>query len=327
MKLIAMEEHFTIPQEPGAPAPKGLPPLEEGTMLGAPWLTNHAASADEDTRIAVMDQTGVTTQILSTPFAQGFPADVAVDRARALNDYVGGMVERHPGRIAGFASLPTAVPKACAAEYERTVKELGFVGALIANRVGGTKFLDAPEYDDLLSAIEESGLPLYLHPGEPPRAITDLCYTDERFSDEMVSAFMRYGYGWHVDVGIHFLHMVMTGTLDKHPNLQIILGHWGELLPFYIDRFDTAMPAAFAGLEHEPSYYLRNNMYVTSSGVQTLECMTFCKKVLGADRLLFSADYPFANFDGTDSLLSNPDFTPEEIELFAHGNAERLLKL
>ena len=326
MKIIAAEEHFVMPPKPGAPAPKGLPPLEQGTMLGAPWLTNPACATDlDDVRIGIMDQDDVTMQVLSTPFGQVWTAEVAVQNCKEANDFLAAAIKRHPDRFAGFAAIPTAVPEACDPELERAVKELGFVGCLIGNRVNGTKFLDDPEFEDLLAACEKLDVPIYLHPGAPPAEITALCYSG--FNDEMVSAYSRYGMGWHTDVGLHMLHMVMSGVFDRHPDLQMILGHWGELLPYYVDRFDTAMPKEFAGLKHDPSYYLRNNMYVTSSGIQSPECFEFCVKVLGADRIIYSADYPFASVEGADKLFNCPSISEEDREKFAHGNAERLFKL
>ena len=169
MKIIAAEEHFVMPPKPGAPAPKGLPPLEQGTMLGAPWLTNPACAMDlDDVRIGIMDQDGVTMQVLSTPFGQVWPAEVAVQNCKEANDFLAAAIKRHPDRFAGFAAIPTAVPEACAPELERAVKELGFVGCLIGNRVNGTKFLDDPEFEDLLAACEKLDVPIYLHPGAPP---------------------------------------------------------------------------------------------------------------------------------------------------------------
>ncbi len=328
MRLIATEEHFAVPPRPGEQPPQGLPPLEEKTMVGAPWLSDHSIALDfGEKRLGIMDEWGVERQILSTPFAQGFSAEIAVDKVTFINNYLAERVAEHPDRFSSFAMLPTSVPEACADELVRCVKELGSVGSLIANRVDGDKFLDDPRFDDLLSAHEELDVPLYLHPGQPPQNVIDMCYGGRTMEPRIVSSFSRFGYGWHVDVGIHFLNLVASGVFDRHPKLQVILGHWGELLPYYVDRFDTAMPGDFLGLEHETSYYVRNNAYVTSSGLQDLRCMNLCKDVLGPERLLFSADFPFASFEGTDKLLSNPYFTQEEIELFAYGNAERLMKL
>lgn len=326
MKVISIEEHFAAVAVPGLNLPKGLPPLEQGTMLGAAWLSDPATGVDMGAkRISYMDRDGVSVQVLSTPFAQGFAADVTVDYCRKVNDFAAECIKAYPDRLKAFAALPTACPEACADELERCVKELGFVGTLIANRVNGG-FLSQPEFEPLLAKAEELNVPIYLHPGEPPQAVTDCCYS-AGLDEKVVSSFKRFGYGWHVDPGVHFLHMCLSGVFDRHPNLQIILGHWGELLPYYIDRFDTAMPCAFTGTKHEISYYLQNNMYVTPSGIWTPECLEFCMKRIGVERIIFSIDYPFANPEGREKILNHPMLTEEERELIAHGNAERLLKI
>lgn len=326
MKVITLEEHFAPMAVPGLNLPKGLPPLEQGTSLGAAWLADPSTAAEIGAkRIAHMDEDGVTVQVVSTPFAQNLSADVAVDYCVKINNFLAEKIAEYPDRLVGFAALPTAVPEACAAELERCVKELGFRGTLIGNRVNGG-FLTAPEFEPLLAKAEELDVPIYLHPGEPPQEVADTCYS-AGFSPTVVSCLKRYGYGWHVDSGIHMLNMIVAGVFDRHPNLQMILGHWGELLPYYIDRFDGAMPAAFLGLKHEISYYLQNNMYVTPSGVWTPECLEFCVKRLGAERIMFSIDYPFVSAEGQEKILEHPMLTQEERELIAHGNAERLLKI
>lgn len=328
MKLITVEEHFAPAQIPGVNVKRGAPPLIADTMPGAPWLTDKGTAFDVgDKRLAYMDADGVTMQVISTPFAQSLSAEVAVDYCRRINDWLAEQVARHPDRFAGFAVLPTAVPGACAAELERAVKDLGLVGALIGNRVGdGTGFLSDLQYEDLLAKAEELESPLYLHPGEPPKGVTELCY-NKGLSPDIMSVFSRYGYGWHIDSGIHMLNLILTGVFDRHPKLQVILGHWGELLPFFIDRFDAAMPGSFLGIRHDPSFYLRNNMYVTPSGIFTPECLEFCVKVLGAERILFSIDYPFAASAGKEKILEHPMLTAEMAKLIAYGNAERLLRI
>lgn len=325
MKVITVEEHFAPALVPGITMPKGLPPLEKGTNVGAAWLDDPSTGAEIGAkRIAHMDEDGVSVQIISSPFAQGFGADVAVDYCQKINNYLAERIAEHPDRFKGLACLPTAVPEACADELERCIKELGFVGVLIGNRVNGG-FLSEPQFDPILAKAEELDVPIFIHPGEPPQAIVDLCYS-KGLSDTVVSSFKRFGYGWHVDPGIHFLNLILTGAFDRHPNLQIILGHWGELLPYYIDRFDETLSADFAGTKHNPSYYLQNNLYVTPSGIWTPECLEFCVKRIGVERIVFSIDYPFANPKGQEKILEHPMLSQEERELIAHGNAERLFK-
>ena len=326
MKVITVEEHFSPMAVPGVVLPKGgLPPLEKGTNVGAAWLDDPSTGGEiGPKRIAHMDEDGVTVQIVSTPFAQGFGPDVAVDYCTKINNFLAEKIAAYPDRLKGFAALPTAViptavPEACADELERCVKELGFVGTLIGNRVNGG-FLCEPEFEPLLAKAEELDVPIFVHPGEPPQGVVDLCYS-KGLAPEVVSSFKRFGYGWHVDPGIHFLNLMLRGVFDRHPNLQIILGHWGELLPYYIDRFDETLSGEFAGMKHNPSYYLTHNLYVTPSGIWTPECLEFCVKRIGVDRIVFSIDYPFANPKGADKILNAPFLTEED------RNAERLFKI
>ena len=322
MKVIAVEEHFAPVGVPGIVL-RNLPVVLQGTHRGSAWETDPAAIAEiGPKRIAHMDEDGIDVQILSTPQAETFPADVAVDYCRKSNDYLAEKIREYPERFKGFAALPTTVPEACADELERCIKELGFVGALIANRVNGG-FLSEPQYDSLLSKAEELGVPIFLHPGEAPQAVVDACYTNG-LSDKVSASFQRYGYGWHVDPGIHFLNLILAGVFDRHPDLQVILGHWGELTPYFIDRLDMNLSGEFSGIMHDPSYYFQNNLYVTPSGVWTPECLEFCVKRIGVDRILFSMDYPFGNPDGIEKILEHPILSPSDREAVAYGNAVRL---
>ena len=326
MKLITLEEHFSAGVVPGIRLPRSKEAFLPGTCPGAPFNEDRSTLAEiGEKRLAFMDGNGISMQVLSTTSGQALEADTAVEYCRTINDYLAGKIAEHPERFAGFAAIPTAVPEACADELERCVKELGFVGCLIGGRVEGG-FLNDEAYDPFLAKAEELEVPIYLHPGVPPQGVIDECYS-RGVSKEVSTVMSMYGYGWHVDPGIHMLSMVMSGVFDRHPKLQMILGHWGELLPYFLDRFDTSMPGAFAGLEHDPSYYLRHNMYVTPSGIFTPELLEYCVKMLGTDRILFSVDYPWVTPEGMEKILNHPMLTPEDVEAIAHGNAERLLHL
>ena len=325
MKVIAVEEHFAPADVPGIVL-KSTPRLEPGTHRGSTWEADPTSIAEiGPKRIASMDADGIDIQFISTPQAQDFPPEVAVDYCRKINNYLADRIAEYPDRFKGYAALPTSVPEACADELERCVKELGFVGTLIGNRVNGG-FLSEPQYDPILAKAEELGVPVFVHPGEVPQAVVDECYS-KGLSDKVSASFQRYGYGWHVDPGIHFLNLILAGAFDRHPDLQVILGHWGELTPYFIDRLDMNLSGEFSGIMHDPSYYFQNNLYVTSSGIWTPECLEFCVKRIGVDRILFSLDYPFGNPDGMEKIIEHPILSQEDREAVAHGNAERLFKI
>ena len=325
MKVIAVEEHFAPAYVPGIVL-QNIPQVVAGTHKGSSWAQDPTTNFEVGPkRIARMDEDGIDVQVISTPLAQNFPSEVAVDYCWKINNYLAERIEEYPSRFKGYAALPTSVPEACADELERCVKELGFVGTLIGNRVNGG-FLSEPQYDPILQKAEELGVPVFLHPGEIPQAVADACYS-KGLSDQVSASFQRYGYGWHVDPGVHFLNLILAGVFDRHPDLQVILGHWGELTPYFIDRLDLNLSKEVTGIAHDPSYYFQNNLYITSSGVWTPECLEFCMKRIGIDRILFSLDYPFGDPEGIKKILEHPDLSKEDREKISHSNAERLFKI
>lgn len=122
----------------------------------------------DEGRIADMDKHGITVQVLSNLSTQQVPADVAADLVRSANDTLAAAVRRHPSRFAAFAALPTTVPGAAAAELERCVGDLGFVGTMIMGRTEG-EFLSAERFDPILRTAARLSVPIYLHPALPTR--------------------------------------------------------------------------------------------------------------------------------------------------------------
>ena len=113
---------------------------------------------------------------------------------------------------------------------------------------------------------------------------------------------------------------MLGGAFDKHPDLQIILGHWGEVILFYLERLNSL--ARVAKLRRPITDYIRNNLYVTSSGMWSQSYLQRTLELVGPERILFSTDYPYQYRPG--GVLKRSGASPEEKELFAHGNWERL---
>ncbi|MFL1380812.1 amidohydrolase family protein [Nocardiopsis protaetiae] len=330
MKIITLEEHYAdpaitaaTPVPPGAGNVHSRGDLDPSVELS--YLPDPARLLDlGEGRIADMDANGISMQILSSLTTTQLPPEVAVDLVRATNDTLAAAVRRHPDRFAGFAALPTTVPEAAADELSRGVEELGFVGTLIMGRTGGD-FLSAPRFEPILARAAALGVPLYLHPGVPPLATREENYGG---LDPLVST--RFGttaWGWHSETGVHFVHLVLSGVLDRYPDLQIILGHWGEMVPFFIERIDEALPRAATGLERTFGEYMRQNVYVTPSGMFTQANLRYCVDMLGVDRIMYSVDYPFVGNEGAAAFLEKSDLSPQDRERIAHGTAEKLFGL
>ncbi|HEY0813741.1 MAG TPA: amidohydrolase family protein [Pseudonocardia sp.] len=328
MKIIALEEHYLDPAVAAAGAPPGL--AGQGGDGGDPSVKlSYTPSPEQLTdlgegRIRDMDAYGIDVQILSSLSTQQLSAAVAVGLVEQTNNKLAAAVRAHPDRFAGFAALPTSVPEAAADELARGVTELGFVGTLIMGRTEG-QFLDHPRFDPILKRAAELDVPIYLHPGVPPAGTTAENYSGLA---PLVSArFATTAWGWHNETGVHFIHLVLSGVLDRYPNLQIILGHWGELVPFYLDRLDEALPRVVTRLDRTFGEYMRENVYVTPSGLFTQANLRYCADVLGVDRIMYSVDYPFIGNEQAATFLAEAEVSDSDREKIAHGNAEKLLNI
>jgi hypothetical protein len=273
-----------------------------------------------------MDATGIDVQVLSygSPGTQVLPASEAVPLAREANDQLAAAIGAHPDRFAGFATLPTPDPQAAASEFERAVRQLGFVGAMINGRTQD-RFLDDPRFRPILEAAVSLDVPIYLHPTIPSQAVQDAYYAG---LDPAVSPiFATSGWGWHLETGIHALRMILAGIFDRYPRLRLILGHWGEMIPFYLARVDAALTPRSKHLQRPVAEYFEQQVYVTPSGLYTLPPFLLSLQIVGADRIMYSVDYPYIAGEQARTFLETAPISPSDKEKIAHGNAEQVLKL
>lgn len=164
-------------------------------------------------------------------------------------------------------------------------------------------------------------MPIYLHPRDP---------LPNRSSQYDGHPWL-YGSAWafSVETATHALRLMDSGLFDRHPSINIILGHLGELLPFNIWRTDHRLAVAPRGLTVEKTfgYYLRNNFYLTTSGNFRTPALLDTIQEVGADRLLFSADYPFEDMREAAEWFDRIELNESDHAKIAHGNAIRLLRL
>jgi predicted TIM-barrel fold metal-dependent hydrolase len=283
-------------------------------------------------RIAEMDAAGVSVQVLSTaqPGLEHVEAARAIPVAREFNDTVAAAVAAHPDRFAGFAALPSAAPDAAAAELERAVTALGMVGAMVNGRTL-ERFLDEPFFWPIFEAAEALRVPLYLHPMPPPKAVYDAYYAG--FGDDVGFMLGAGAWGWHIEIGLHCLRLILAGVLDRFPALQLIIGHMGEALPFMIHRASdvlgggSALGAVGTRMEHPIATYFRRNFHLTTSGFFTDPTLRCALDVIGEDRVMFSVDHPFADSRAGTAWLERTPIAEGLRAKVAHANADRLLGL
>lgn len=274
-----------------------------------------------DRRIPTMDAAGIDIFVLSqtTPGVQVEPdAATAVRLARSTNDYLHAQVQSHPDRYRAFAHLAMQDVSAAVSELQRCVRDLGFVGAMINGNTNGV-YLDDSRYLPFWEAVVGLNVPVYIHPADP--------YVQPDVFDgypQMQGAV----WGWHTDNSSHFLRLLLSGLFDRYPALTIILGHMGELLPYYALRIDKRLQeVGGGGIARKPSEYFRSNLLVTTSGVLQDSALLCAIAELGDDRVLFSVDYPFEDAKGSADWIDAAPISSEQHEKVCHGNAERALHL
>ncbi len=342
MKLICVEEHTNDPAIMRAARPV----MERDAPYTALQSSRHAAVSPNagrrptmvpmadalplagdlgEGRLRHMDEHGIDMQIVSySSPTQLVPADEGVALARAANDRLAAAVVANPDRLRGFATLPWQAPRAAADELDRAVTELGLNGVLLLGRPGDT-FLDDPTYAPVLRKLTDLAVPIYLHPFYPVPQVQQAYYAGLR--DEVSAQFSLAAWGWHHEAGIHVLRMILAGIFERFPTLQVISGHWGEMVPFYLSRLDLAMPPAVTGLSKTITETYRGNVWVTPSGMFDEAQFAFIRDTIGVDRLIWSVDYPYLTMDGTRDFLDGLPIDDDDKHKITHRNAENLFRL
>jgi 2,3-dihydroxybenzoate decarboxylase len=278
-------------------------------------------------RIRHMDEAGIDRQIiaLTSPGVQVMDTDTAVSFARVANDELAAAVRKHPTRFSGMVAIAPQNPAEAAKEIERGVNKLGLTGVIINSHTNG-EYLSDPKFWEIFEAAEANNTPIYLHPNTPPR--------------NMIAPFLECGldgaiYGFGVETGMHALRIITAGVFDRFPKLQMILGHMGEALPFWSYRLDymhraTVVSERYASMrpiKRKPSDYLRENFYITNSGVASEPAIKFTQDMMGVDRVMYAMDYPYQHAIDEVIALDNMTLTAEDKKRFFQSNAEAAFML
>jgi predicted TIM-barrel fold metal-dependent hydrolase len=326
VRVIAIEEHWTTEsldqalraQPPGTRDPS-LALNDRGDIPSR--LLDIGAQ-----RVEAMDAAGIDLQIFSIapPGTHGLPAHEAVALSRDANDRASAAVDRYPTRFRAMTTLPMPDPVAALAELQRTVNVPGHVGVMSYGR-SRDRPLDDPVYDELLGAAASLHQPVFIHPQIPVAAVREASYSG--FDPTVDLSLATFGWGWHMEAGVAALRLILRGTFDRHPDLQIVLGHWGEMLLFWLDRIDTLSNVS-PHLERRVADYFATNIHIATSGMLTPRLLRHALDYTTVDRMLLSGDYPFHRLDVatiTTFLQTLPD--RDDQHKIAHANAEALYGL
>jgi 5-carboxyvanillate decarboxylase len=277
-------------------------------------------------RLADMDASGIAKQIvfLTAPGVQVFDAATGTSLARDANDELSAKTRLHPERYAALAAIAPHDPRNAVKELQRSVG-LGFKGVVVNSHTQG-EYLDEPKYWEILEAAAALDVPIYIHPNTPPPS--------------MIGPFLPRGldgaiYGFAVETGLHLLRIIQAGLFDRFPKLKIVVGHLGEGLPFWLFRLDfmhRGMVTAkrypgVQGLKKKPSDYLKENVWITTSGMQWAPAILFCQQVLGVDRVLYAMDYPYQFVPEEVKVTDDLPISDGDRKKLYQTNAERVFKL
>jgi 2,3-dihydroxybenzoate decarboxylase len=278
-------------------------------------------------RLQHMDDTGIDVQVigLTAPGVQVMDKATAVSFAQIANDQLSEAVRRHPTRFVGMIAVAPQDPAAAAKEIERGVTKLGMHSVVINSHTHG-EYLSDPKFWDIFAAAEAHDVPIYLHPNALP--------------PKMLQPFQECGldgaiYGFGVETGMHAMRIITAGVFDRFPKLRMIIGHMGEALPFWAYRLDYMHAATVRSKRYEsmkpikkrPSDYLRENFYITNSGVAWDHAIKFTQAMMGVDRVLYAMDYPYQYAVDEVIMLDAMDMPAADKLKFFQTNAQAVFKI
>ena len=326
MRIVTLEEHISFP-EMAAKIPKealgGFGQSERMQQL-IPKLADITGE-----RLRSMDANGITVQVLSVDSsgANLLGQEAGPAFAMQYNDLIAQRIAGFEDRFTAFAHLPMTAPLAAADELERTVKEYHFRGAMIRG-LTQDQFLDHPKFAPIFERAEQLDVPIYLHPGLPPKGVADIYYSGLPNHSGMSEALACYGWGWHSETALHVLRLLFSGIFDRYPKLKLIIGHMGEMLPMMMVRSERAFKPGNGGANQRTlTDTFHEQVHITTSGFFTQPPLKIALDTFGIDNILFSIDYPFSTNEMGIEFLNAIDLPDEQIAKIAHGNADKLLKL
>lgn len=330
MRRIATEEAFVIPEvlqpmlqrfrdEPYHPDLFFWSKAADGSPLQRRLL-----DLGEE-RLSIMDETGVDVQVigLASTGVQMFAADEATGLATLANDVLAEAMRKHPTRYAGLASFAPQDPARAAREIERAMASLDYNGVIVNSHTNGD-YLDQQDYWPILEACEACDAPLYIHPRAP--------------SPQMVEPFKAHTlehaiWGFQAETSLHALRLIAGGIFDRFPKLNVVLGHGGEGLHYWLPRLDgmwanfQAPEGCRVQLELPPSEYIKRNFTVTTSGMNWAPSVKFALEALSRDHVMFAIDYPFVDSGKSVAEMDAIDIPKADKAAIYHLNAERIFKI
>lgn len=326
MRIVTLEEHISFPEMANQIPSAALGGFGQSERMNQ--LIPKLADITGD-RLKSMDANGITVQVLSVDSsgANLLAAEKGPAFAAQYNDLIAERIAGFENRFTAFAHLPMSAPLAAADELERVVTEYNFRGAMIRG-LTQDKFLDQPEFAPIFERAEKLNVPIYLHPGLPPKGIADIYYNGMPVHSGIAEALACYGWGWHSETALHVLRLLYSGIFDQYPRLKLIIGHMGEMLPMMMARSDRAFKPGNGGANQRTlTETFHEQVHITTSGFFTQPPLRIALDTFGIDNIMFSVDYPFSTNEMGVEFLKAIELPEEQVAKIAHVNADNLLNL
>ena len=268
-------------------------------------------------RIEWMEQQGLSLQILGSWLdIQGYTlsAESAATWARLFNEHLAEVVKGSPGRFAGLATVPVQDGAMAARELEYAVKELGFLGVMLATDPM-EQDLALESFEPFWDAAEALDVPIVMHP------------PTHGFGANIRPSYLAFSLGRTLDTTITTAKLILSGLFDRHPNLKMMLVHGGGYLPYQAARIDNGYRGGNGRpvelQRDKPSDYLPllyyDNVAVSSAAVRMMH------EIAGTEHLLLGSDYVFAGSAAPIAdNIEGAGFSADQLELICCGNARRL---
>ena len=270
-----------------------------------------------DRKLKDMDATGVDVSILSTnmPGPERLAPELRAEGAKVCNDFIGGVIRKHPDRFSGLACLPWQDTAAAIAEMDRARDELNLRGIILYSHIGGDP-VDSPRYEPVYQHAEKRGMPIVLHPTVPT------------WGEHIKDYSMIPMAGLMVDQSFAMLRLILGGVLERYPKLQVVQPHAGGILPYLWGRITNQTEVMGRGVENisqSPSHYYKR-VYLDMVSPSSL-ALRFAYDFAGPERLLFGSDHPWVKIDTFTEMVEQMDIPDEDKAKIFGLNAQKLFNI
>jgi len=305
---------------------KGFPRAVVNSQGGYGYLRNDRSDTlnswaewfDLDKQLEYMDSLGHQIDVVCSigPFSIFFsdlPPEEGGDYAMEWNEYMADAQRRYPNRLWASAAVPLTDTRIALDVLDHAVNQLGLMGVNIPGSIGDDPHIDAERLEPFYARVAELGIPMFLHP------------TDAIFVDALdgYNGALHLSLGRVIEVSVAASRLILSGMMERHPGLKVVMSHTGGALPYQSGRMDKNTRKA--NLPHPVSTYMKRMFTDTVSPHSA--GMKFAIDYYGIDQVMYGTDYPCWEPKETLRLLAEIPLSDADKRKLYYENARRILNL